>query len=473
MPYLPLLPTELIYQIGQEIDDEDDFLALRLTCKALNTKARELHLNSIYRCRRIYLVPAGVDNIAKISRHPSGVNLRVRHIIISDATPYSKQALRKILESAGQDNGAHLDLKSDMEKDATAYGLELEKTQLQRSGSNIDLLASALSDLPRIQHLELEGFSNAAVPRSELNLLYPSLGLKPGSKVPEGLRRINRAEFGLDSRISKRGVAAALKSGLGNLEKLSNGNHSYWLEDFTATRISAFSTAFPKLKSIDIGVAVARGLSHTYSYCDEVVGRWLEAFGKTLRELRYRNCVFRYGFGEPTLLPVGTGLHQLRVFAFSNSDIEIDNLTRFLKNCKDSLEEFELKNCYFDQQPEDHFRLLHYIRGLPRLNRFEYEAEGTDKADCYYFPTKLTVLGLWSLPTATCNVEILFNVRLPPIYTSIQKYKYNTSKKINLELERHTECSEFWDSVTDGKWKCPDLLSTIAKVRDRRLRLES
>lgn len=143
----------------------------------MNTKFQEAHLNSIFSCRRVFLVPASLENLIKISKHPSGANLRVRKIIISKFIPYVQpqfeQPVREFLKNQR--------IIADKITETTEAHLA-EICVLHKHIQYHVLLTIAFSNLPKIKILSFGAEYIHSLTRSEINLIYPSLQYVPGAR---------------------------------------------------------------------------------------------------------------------------------------------------------------------------------------------------------------------------------------------------------------------------------------------------
>ncbi|KAF3194323.1 hypothetical protein TWF225_006872 [Orbilia oligospora] len=191
------LPNELMDEVGIDLD-EDDWLALRMTCQKLNDRCREYHLNSKHTHRRVLLVQESMENLAKISQHSSKVNLRVQYLDISCLSPYS---LEPGFYSYNPWQGCRTSLTDEELKMMAAVQKFDREHHKQIEGLSPDPnimiapLIQALQNLPNIQEeldLELE-----YVVRLDDEFKEEVITL-PESRMFSSLRKLRLAGFKID-----------------------------------------------------------------------------------------------------------------------------------------------------------------------------------------------------------------------------------------------------------------------------------
>ncbi|KAK6542422.1 hypothetical protein TWF694_006377 [Orbilia ellipsospora] len=463
MPAIASLPAELIDQIGSYLIS-DDLLALRMTCNSLDALARESHLDSLYRVRTLYPVPASLENLIKISQHPSGVNERVRHLVISVSSPHvlfedpcavrnfaaEGPARSKILKAIKTHSEAHKD----------------ESATVSRNEGYTYLFTTALLNLPNIckisfkQELELK--------RHEFNLFYSSLGLKPGKRLPRIIDLALVDFLDLSSTYKnwwKSLISAVQLSGLSKLTEIRGhlDNVALAADIFQTIPISAFATKppnFSSLKVLEMQIkAPSREAKQDWnsSFCS-----WLEIWGVNVVDLRLMGQLFD---GITFCLPENKALARLQKLKLHGCYFDLENFQRFVTLSGRKMKELVFKSCSFEDDKNDWFQILKQIRKeclhlqyfsfLP-VNKYEERWDSSDEDedegyDKYVLPA-LEVKGLWKLNDTMCKVtmetaEELAKCRLRP-------------KHIGLELDKALTAKEFWDSMTNRFWDNPNLILT-------------
>ncbi|KAK6522336.1 hypothetical protein TWF281_002902 [Arthrobotrys megalospora] len=470
MASIASLPVELINAIAVDLE-ANNLLALRLTCKALNLRAWDSHLNAIYQTRTIYFVPASLHNLLKISRHPSEVNRRVHRVLISYTIPYEFRFIYQLPKAVSR-----LGFTSEHDR------LALELGDFLNSGEDTNLLALAFSNLPNLRSIVLEQISTSggqacarSFSRSELNLLFPSLGLKPGTSVPKGLDRITvthvgtqwrgictYARYDLGSGIWTKIMAAVAAAGLTSVttiryevdidEDEDEDEPGVWLKWFSRLSPQCLSSAqalFANLKVLSL--TLNPGLEYIYSCANgaEVsrdickFSHWLGVIGRRLESLRLG--IVNGASPLALALPI---LPSLRSATIRSFNLETEDLKNFLGHCKRNLVELEIGDWETDSDEEDWFSLLQFIRReVTGLRKFAMDCRYliTQKATHCLLLTRFLVNGDWALGTTRCEVNVEIERPQPPWFT-----KYTVTKQIKRELEAHNDPDSFWSSVTGG-----------------------
>ncbi|KAK6502602.1 hypothetical protein TWF506_003182 [Arthrobotrys conoides] len=474
MASLHSLPPELVDEIVNHLD-EDEHLALRLTCKDLNFKTHEAHLESKYRMRRVFFVPAGLDNILKISRHPSGVNKRVKHIIFSGTSPYYQAHVTHMRHSplptiATESTDSVL---SKLELVAHSDLLELQEINRPESGEDTSTLTLAFMNLPGLQSITFQTqLEKPHLSRSEINLFYPSLGLKPGTLIPRDLANIVNNKFerhwGLKNCWHKV-MSAAVTAGVNSITSIQNTQ--VWDESGRDIPLNYFLPAQPRrltrlralftnLRVLDLGLG-SYGSSNTTSL--KRVTPWLEAVGTRLEVLKLRLVKISQGIATARAINILTlpMLSFLKTIVLKNFSFEVENFKAAIYKCQDTLIDLKISNCDFRDNKDDWFAIFHVLRDRVKgLRSFTLEGwtgswdVGDEDAPDYVLPDYLSIEGLWALESTECMVRLDF----------VDASSIIVSRRINQELHAHGGADGFWDSITDGLWKAE---ARVAATRRR------
>ncbi|KAK6497139.1 hypothetical protein TWF506_004614 [Arthrobotrys conoides] len=459
---LPTLPQELINQISTSLPDQDDLLSLRLTNKSLNHKFHDPHLTSIYQCRRIFFVPRSLHNLLKIATDPSGIGNRVQYLKFADSNPYFK--IPSFPPASETDSNDVISRRSAKERLVTA-GKEFRKEAkvMIALEQDIKILVGVFRNLKNLKGVEIEKFSE--LPRRwEMNLLYPSLGVKPGCRVPEFMGLIKKNDIrAVGYNTSRRVITAALTAGIKGLERLSNTystvsdafSHNWF--DESVPLYSLFPIAFPNLRALEISVC-CKGVysSQPAQSSERNVCEWLEGLGATLEELRFEYLLPAVNLRRMTILPDSRGLPRLKVLRLRSIRIEVGNLLRLLESCKDSLQELKLLSCRTFEVKEGGFRLLKFLRGeVKRLRIFEVGFKDDLVLREGYYPVKVFVNGDWKLDTTKIVVRTKVRQTVFRGFDELEVVVYDrfgVEKSVRKEVDDGETADGFWRGLLDGKW---------------------
>ncbi|KAK6330680.1 hypothetical protein TWF718_002878 [Orbilia javanica] len=458
-------PVELIHEIASNLD-EDDILALRLTCRTMNLKAREAHLEAKYRTRRVFLVPIGIENLLKISQHPSGVNRRIRRLVFVEQAPYGPLSISNrnrnipgLAPTAGAPDPPEQRLLSASKADRVdLFGLYC--------GETTSMLTLAFLNLPRVRTIVFDAEPyNICLSRSELNLFYSSLGLEPGTTVPEDLAttkiRIFQNSFVLSNGLSKV-LSAAVTAGVTTITKVIDCRTGFRRKERSLNyfipshpqRLSRLHKFFANLTILELCLSCSNGgepggnsrkLRHFTG--------WLEAAGQNLKTLRLGLVDLVYDLPLITsrtsiiLLPM---LPVLKTVALWSFDLDIPNLRGFLINCKNTLVDLRIFDCTANDNKEDWYQMIWLLhREFHSLRSFELQ--GWSKmwdiddpaAPDYALPDSLTIQGSCADPETKCVARLDFGTDL----------FIRVIRSLKEELEKHADADGFWQSITNGGWK--------------------
>ncbi|KAF3226601.1 hypothetical protein TWF106_000340 [Orbilia oligospora] len=449
------LPNELMDEVGIDLD-EDDWLALRMTCQELSEKCKEYHLNSKYTRRRVLLVQESIENLAKISQHSSGVNLRVRYLDISCLSPYAlEDGFYNYKPWDGRRNSltdGELKMIAAVRKFSREHHKQIEGVS---PDSNIMIapLIQALPNLPNLQSICFNpGGQRTELTRPEWNLFYPSLEYGPGTRINSGLR----------STISMRTLPRMFYKGWDrmlpaicsvptpSLRHLTwNHGHAYFITgDQPGLFTCEIGPVFPNLKVLKVIFRfLGSGLIEVWM---PKISQWLNSIGCNLEELeldlKYIARIDDEIKEVVITLPESrmfSSLSKLRLVGFR---IDVENLKVFLTHCKQSLKEFTLSRLAMQDPKEGCFEVLKFLSDDFKLKLFKLALQGhgrdfITKRETEYALPDLEAIGDWSSKSMICTVWGL----------DVEKH-YCFSKHLGRELWAHNSPDVFWDSITEGIW---------------------
>ncbi|EGX48735.1 hypothetical protein AOL_s00079g374 [Orbilia oligospora ATCC 24927] len=449
------LPNELMDEVGIDLD-EDDWLALRMTCQGLNEKCKEYHLNSKYSRRRVLLVQESMENLAKISQHPSGVNLRVRYLDISCLSPYSLERIfyHYLLWEE------HCTSLADEELKMTAAIRKFDRVDDEQieglsPDSNI-MIAPLIRALPNLPNLQSICFNpagqRAELTRPEWNLFHPSLGYRPGTRINSRLcRTVNMRTL---PRLFYKGwdkiLPAICSIPTSSLRHLTwNHRHGYFIaEDRPGFFACEIGPVFPNLKVLRVIFRfLDSGLIEVWM---PKISQWLSSIGCNLEELeldlKYITRIDDEIKEVVLTLPESRMFSSLRKLGLAGFKIDLENLKIFLTHCKQSLKEFTLSRLAMQDPKEDCFEILKFLSDDFKLKLFRLALQGhgrdfITKRKAEYALPDLEAIGDWSSKSMICTVRGL-GVEKP----------YDFSKHLGRELWTHDSSDTFWNSITEGIW---------------------
>ncbi|KAK6496120.1 hypothetical protein TWF481_002143 [Arthrobotrys musiformis] len=483
------LPNELIDEIGAQFD-EDDWLALRMTSHQLNAKFREYHLDSKYSHRRVFVIRHSIENLVKIAQHPSGVNLRVRHLEISFMSPYlSKFAdlTKSVLQSYDTeeceapsnvrygDMGSKSDLASillEMKQRADQNHtrkneIPLEITFIQTS------LKEALLDLPNLEGICFRLDSEKLeLTRSELNLFYPCLNSMPGNRFPGRFYAdrlscidtfIDMACEGWNCILST--TCAVPKPSLHYFTL----DQKYSIYSCTEGSIFPMKSAFPNLKVLKVALDVTRGLNESW---ETEFPEWVGSANTKIEEL---DLEFSGGLLDIQLktlpFPEIHTLPGLKRLSLEYLRLDADKFGSFLSYSQGSLRELTLRYIAVQDPKDSCFSIIKILNNGFRLRLFELVLEGYGYGPVLDFPDdsesdaetnmpeyllpNIRVVGDWSSNSTFCEVKGWAPLK-----------NYSLKKDLREEISKHDSPDEFWNSITDGNWADSDVLESYVQVSD-------
>ncbi|KAK6522340.1 hypothetical protein TWF281_002906 [Arthrobotrys megalospora] len=464
MASITSIPAELIDQITSECQglNQDDILAVRMSCKTLSVNFREAHLNAIFGTRRVFLCPASLENLVKISRHPSGANLRVRRIIISRTVPYATSLRAQYRPDSLQNSEVIADKIIETSKAHVS-----EVTQMFQFKQYPVLLAVAFQNLPGIRTLSFasSGIRIYGLSRSEMNLIFPSLRCGPGILSAEEVRAMSQfiydtcvEDFSFDEYTSLDGdiwssvVYALANSGIKGVERIDNSGAvvSGLQQDHISVPpnyLRKLESVFFNLKALDIQMSL-QPKADCYDF-----GEWIKAIGRNLEDLRVNNLSEKRHENPRWLVPISPEpvysairlsakiLPKLKTLRLSGFKFYINEFSEFINSC-DRLESFALTDSRFKNPSEDWFR---FLRSLQRNNHALRNTLLTIAlAELKGFPNKAVLYIHGHLDSENTICRILPNENLESIALTSGAV---IEKNIKRELDTHHGAAEFWKAM--------------------------
>ncbi|KAK6526571.1 hypothetical protein TWF694_005153 [Orbilia ellipsospora] len=383
MPGLYDLPVELLSQIGENLDDDDDFLALRLASGKLNHVFREMHMSSLYKSRRVFTMKASVENLIKVSKNPTA-NYRVEHLVISDRPPYPPDLRRfpmRIIPWLEPLTGSNNDPQGLFPKITDYINDEQDLSTSSASAEWTALFAIAFTNLPNIRSIKLES-PPLALTRKEYNLFYPGLELGPGKRIPvkldETAGRYYPERHALSGKTWPRLLSAVYVARLSKIEAISTGYElpGKWFRR-PETQYIAFGSLFKNLTHLDLKIGLdwedCLSFNELPFLNSDWLCKWLSSLGGSLKSLLLCCNMSRYEprNGQPLLIKK-CQLPNLETFGVTDGLLENEDLKLFIWECKGTLRSLVFDGCYLDQ--EDRWdEIFEYIskecRGLRALQR--------------------------------------------------------------------------------------------------------
>ncbi|KAK6527454.1 hypothetical protein TWF694_004443 [Orbilia ellipsospora] len=468
-PPIFTLSTDLIVHLARELD-EDDLLALRTTCKELNYKAREVHLGSLYHTRSVFFVPASLENLLKVATHISGVNSRVRHIRICPASPYinpERDVRKKLEEQAkneipGEEGPMPAGLVLKMYEQSKNEWPEVKYMQTWDLAAN--MLAVAFSNLPNIQTIQFDWKKAHSMTRSEFNLLYPSVGLLPGKRLPADLvNAISTYVIPLDYKHSGYWnivTNAALIAGLSKLEKISDiglfgdGVPLSWFI-MPQSRLTKMGTAFSSLRILHLTFSDGERRNRagiinprpTGTMSRQTLCKWVESVGSSIEELRLEDMTSsaRYEDGSP--LPV---LRKLKLLELVGLALKAESFKEAIEASQSSLNDIMFSQCLLENPKAEWVEILRDIKAkCQKLTKLNVVMKGQWRRREERFPD-IDYRG------EDLNSEKSFCLITPGVQERSEFFHrsvHTLQKNLGNLLDQHKEPEQFWDALTDRKWR--------------------
>ncbi|KAF3920509.1 hypothetical protein ABW20_dc0108151 [Dactylellina cionopaga] len=494
-PGITRLSVELFIQISNDLD-EDDLLALRMACQALNTLVKEPHLSAIYETRTVYLVPTSIDNLIKISR--SEMNVKVRAIKICTSSPYinPERSIRKQLEikendPRTRDTSAGPILRMYEQSKADWPAVE-HMSKFKSAGYGFTL---AFLNLPNLRSIKFDWRERSQITRSTFNLFYPSVGLGPGKRLRNQLisaisvhmvpSQYDHTEFWSSV------VLPVINSGPSRLESLSDTFSGRWSArgvkvdwfNMSEHQLMIMKSNFSNLHTLHLTIAESYNDQYARSYAGgahysghgargtrrqgalwrKPFSNWVTTLGANLRELLvdYMAANSTEILGEKCAMPL---LPKLKVLNLLNYRLAPASWKDFLSVSKD-LKEVKLSRCVTDEPKQGWFEMLKALKeetiSLQKLSidmGYNSVSPGSPTMINYHLPD-LYVDGNWAAEDTVCKVTVQTNqIHAGTLHDNNYIYgpdEFNSilTKNIARELDENDHVDMFWDSLTDGNWK--------------------
>ncbi|EPS36275.1 hypothetical protein H072_10226 [Dactylellina haptotyla CBS 200.50] len=254
-----------------------------------------------------------------------------------------------------------------------------------------------------------------------MNLFYPGLGFEPGKRAPRELEFESQYFYGRELSRSGRRFGLLLYSEL--IDRLPNLEFVYdadayameptWFEK-GLDRSPSIGTGYWKLQVLKIPFDVSRnkgGRRQNPEPLNKAMIDWLDTRGANFRVLSLR------GTGDSPAkpqvnLPTGKGFPYLKSLKLRGLNLFVENTINFLRNCKGTLQEFELKESRFEQRtyedgPElspGKARMTHYYQLLWFLWEEATQIRRFELADETGVTPRLSIRGRWNFPG--CNLQV-------------------------------------------------------------------
>ncbi|KAF3901747.1 hypothetical protein AA313_de0202070 [Arthrobotrys entomopaga] len=184
--------------------------------------------------------------------------------------------------------------------------------------------------------------------------------------------------------------------------------------------------------------------------------RWLELWGAKLVNLRLEALLFHRRI---TLLLPETQVGQLQKLSLHGLPFQFENFRNFLTLSGQRIEDLEFKGCILNDEKVDWFNMLKEIgQQCSRLREFAFSPDHRlvlrhSNGTKYALPC-LKVKGLWGLEDTVC--EVIFKCHDRDDFIG----NYIGQKRLTSEIQISDTADVFWDSMTDGIWKYPDLFTS-------------
>ncbi|KAK6496122.1 hypothetical protein TWF481_002145 [Arthrobotrys musiformis] len=372
------IPTELIHLVAKELRNQD-LRSLRRTCQNLNAKLRELHLDSIYRTQRIFMVPVYLENFIKFSKSRSAqtTRARARELNICFQMPYLSPVP---LEYRSDPGVASL----------SVAGLQHVRDVEKMCGSrqHIELLKTIFSIFKNVRTLSFENSPKKGPSYLELSFLYPSLGLKRGVKPSSivqslhmGWMYLSAQGRGVENWIWSDTLESMASTGLGGITAIGfrnnygmQGINISQFDKVSADTLLVLKSGLPNLRRLELYV--------NFNNCNDNpctgFGQWLESIGHQLEDLSLSNTgnVFWARPHQTLYLPTAVGLPKLRRLRVELMTLDVINLQDSLRNSL-GLEVLRISGCWFHGISTGQlsaFQLLKFAcENLRNLRKFELQ----------------------------------------------------------------------------------------------------
>ncbi|EWC47770.1 hypothetical protein DRE_02970 [Drechslerella stenobrocha 248] len=165
------LPLEVIFLITGYLS-ADDIKSIRLTQKDLNEKTAVAHTDELFRRRTYFATIDDLRALLNFTRHPSKVNLRLKHLRLDVASPYIHIQPRPLLDSLHGEDGESA--KPPKIFNQTCFAAECQNYEGVEQSEDQALIFAAFQNLPNLEVVEFVDRIGAPSEKS-LKIHYPSL----------------------------------------------------------------------------------------------------------------------------------------------------------------------------------------------------------------------------------------------------------------------------------------------------------
>ncbi|KAK6496124.1 hypothetical protein TWF481_002147 [Arthrobotrys musiformis] len=484
------VPLEILNLFSEFIHEEDDFLALRMTCHSFNTNFREAHHKSIYSVRRLFYCLESFENLLKVSRHPSGMNKYVRRIEISASTPYDyiARGSQFVDRVDANPNGEFDDIRDTILQIADISHIKTkEAAKFRKSGEVVAFLTLALAGFPKLQSIYMERNLQSGnfkrFSRSELNLFFPTVGFS----FEKGLRR-TLMTFQLNSTYSRGTwllgsepssvyfwnlpVSSLILSGASDLESLTCGhkncNFKMDVFDVSPNRLSQMTTTLGNLRILKLQLGgIRRPEPEEETRLNTKFSDWLETIGSNIQVLELERNALEYHYGPVLILPTKTGLPKLTKLTLNDTLISRSNLEQFLDTCKTQLEYIKIHKLIFQNGEVESLQwylLLQYLKeNCPRLREACFQPSSFEDlkvvSTFHQFDQLIPDLSAKTTERSIfdgCGWKVSY-------FATCARPLFEEVRPVGDALSLFQDAEAFWNSITDRKWRDEEFIGNLLR----------
>ncbi|KAK6342151.1 hypothetical protein TWF730_001630 [Orbilia blumenaviensis] len=146
------VPLEVLFLIVGHLG-ADDLKSLRLACRELNGKTAGVHVEALFKCRTYFATIPDLEALLELTRHPSGANLRLKHLQIDVASPYVHIRPNLLLNSLGDDDDEE-ELRPPKLFNRTCFAYDCHNFEGLKQSEDQALIFAALQNLPNLEVIE-------------------------------------------------------------------------------------------------------------------------------------------------------------------------------------------------------------------------------------------------------------------------------------------------------------------------------